>query len=211
MSIIVDRFKKIKSNIHKNINIVAVSKTFNYEVISPLVEYGHKHFGENKVQEAEVKWKDAKQKDQTIQLHMIGKLQSNKAKKAVEIFDYIHSLDTQKLVDTLCVQEINLNKKLKYFIQVNVGAEIQKSGIAPNEIDDFYTYCKIEKKLNVIGLMAIPPNDEHQEKHYEYLSEVNSSLGLKDLSTGMSNDYLKAIKHKATYIRLGSSIFGNRS
>jgi pyridoxal phosphate enzyme (YggS family) len=211
MNIIVDRFKKIQSNIHKDITIVAVSKTFNYESISPLVEYGHKHFGENKVQEAEVKWREIKKRDHSIQLHMIGKLQSNKAKKAVELFDYIHSLDTQKLVDTLCMQEMNLNKKLKYFIQVNVGAEIQKSGVAPNEIDDFYTYCKIEKKLNVIGLMAIPPNDEHQEKHYEYLSEVNSSLGLKDLSTGMSNDYLKAIKHKATYIRLGSSIFGNRS
>jgi pyridoxal phosphate enzyme (YggS family) len=211
MNIIVDRFKKIQSNIHKDITIVAVSKTFNYESISPLVEYGHKHFGENKVQEAEVKWREIKKRDHSIQLHMIGKLQSNKAKKAVELFDYIHSLDTQKLVDTLCMQEMNLNKKLKYFIQVNVGAEIQKSGVAPNEIDDFYTYCKIEKKLNVIGLMAIPPNDEHQEKHYEYLNEVNSSLGLKDLSTGMSNDYLKAIKHKATYIRLGSSIFGNRS
>ena len=191
--------------------IIAVSKTFSIDKVLPLVEYGHIDYGENKVQEAIDKWTEVKLKNNNIKLHLIGKLQTNKVKLALKIFDYIHSLDTQKLVDTLCVQEMNLNKKLKYFIQVNVGAEIQKSGIAPNEIDDFYTYCKIEKKLNVIGLMAIPPNDEHQEKHYEYLSEVNSSLGLKDLSTGMSNDYLKAIKHKATYIRLGSSIFGNRS
>ncbi|MDB9784536.1 YggS family pyridoxal phosphate-dependent enzyme [Pelagibacteraceae bacterium] len=211
MNIIVDRFKKIQSNIHKDITIVAVSKTFNYESISPLVEYGHKHFGENKVQEAEVKWREIKKRDHSIQLHMIGKLQSNKAKKAVELFDYVHSLDSQKLVDNLSKQEIHLNKRLKYFIQVNVGAEIQKSGIAPNEIDDFYTYCKIEKKLNIIGLMTIPPNDDYQDKHYKYLSDVNSSLGLKDLSAGMSNDYIKAIKYKATYIRIGSSIFGNRS
>ena len=211
MNIIVDRFKKIQSNIHKDITIVAVSKTFNYESISPLVEYGHKHFGENKVQEAEVKWREIKKRDHSIQLHMIGKLQSNKAKKAVELFDYVHSLDSQKLVDNLSKQEIHLNKRLKYFIQVNVGAEIQKSGIAPNEIDDFYTYCKIEKRLNIIGLMTIPPNDDSQDKHYKYLSDVNSSLGLKDLSAGMSNDYIKAIKYKATYIRIGSSIFGNRS
>ena len=126
MNIIVDRFKKIQSNIHKDITIVAVSKTFNYESISPLVEYGHKHFGENKVQEAEVKWREIKKRDHSIQLHMIGKLQSNKAKKAVELFDYVHSLDSQKLVDNLSKQEIHLNKRLKYFIQVNVGAEIQK-------------------------------------------------------------------------------------
>lgn len=211
MSIIVDRFNKIKSNIHNSINIIAVSKTFDLAHISPLIEYGHKNFGENKVQEAEVKWKKAKELNPDIQLHMIGKLQSNKAKKAVQLFDYIHSLDSQKLADTLSKQEDQLNKKLKYFIQVNVGMESQKSGIPKNEIDEFFTFCTKEKKLNIIGLMAIPPNDGNQEKHYEYLNESNSSLGLKDLSIGMSDDYLLAVKHKATFIRIGSSIFGERT
>ena len=210
MNIIVDRFKKIQSNIHKDITIVAVSKTFNYESISPLVEYGHKHFGENKVQEAEVKWREIKKRDHSIQLHMIGKLQSNKAKKAVELFDYVHSLDNPKLAITLSKFEHKLSKNLQYFIQVNVGSEVQKSGIPPSELDSFYTYCSKELKLNVIGLMAIPPNDGNEEKHFKYMYEANVSLGLQDLSMGMSADYNLALKYNSTFLRIGSSIFGKR-
>ena len=175
MNTIIDRFNNIKSNINeknsnKRINVIAVSKTFTLEYIRPLIDIGHVHFGENKVQEAEGKWKLFLNTNKAIKLHMLGKLQSNKAKKAVELFDYIHSLDSQKLADVLSKTEKNLNKNLYYFIQVNVGMEKQKSGIPPNEIDDFYNYCSKEMKLNVIGLMAIPPNDGKEEKHFNYLS-----------------------------------------
>ena len=142
---------------------------------------------------------------------MIGKLQSNKAKKAVELFDYIHSVDNQKLADVLSKSQNAINKSIKYFIQVNIGNEAQKSGIQYNEVDQFYTYCTREKKMDVLGLMAIPPNDNNVENYFKSLSELNSSLGLKELSIGMSADYMKAINYKATYLRLGSSIFGERS
>jgi PLP dependent protein len=209
MSIIVDRFNKINSNIKKkNVNIIAVSKTFSYDHIKPLVDYGHSHFGENKVQEAESKWKNYK--NDKIKLHLIGKLQSNKAKKAVELFDYVHSLDNPKLAITLSKFEHKLSKNLQYFIQVNVGSEVQKSGIPPSELDSFYTYCSKELKLNVIGLMAIPPNDGNEEKHFKYMYEANVSLGLQDLSMGMSADYNLALKYNSTFLRIGSSIFGKR-
>ena len=216
MSIIIDRFQKIKSNIDKFdntklINIVAVSKTFTLDHIMPLIEYGHCHYGENKVQEADAKWRDIKLKKKNLKLHMIGKLQSNKAKKAVELFDYVHSLDNQKLADVLSKHQSQLNRSLKYFIQVNIGQEHQKSGIPFGEVDAFYTYCMKEKNLNVLGLMAIPPNDNNTEKYFKCLSELNSSLGLKDLSIGMSSDYMLALNHKATYLRIGSSIFGDRA
>ena len=215
MSIIIDRFNKIKSNISKNnandVKIVAVSKTFSLEHIMPLVDYGHNHFGENKVQEAEMKWKEIKKQKKQIQLHMVGKLQSNKAKKAVEIFDYIHSVDNQKLADLLSKSQNSINKSLNYFIQVNIGNEEQKSGIPYSEVEAFFNYCTKEKKLNVLGLMAIPPNDGQTEKYFKSISELNSSLGLKNLSMGMSADYLKAINYKATHIRIGSLIFGERS
>ena len=215
MNIIVERFTKIKSKISqsnaKNAKIVAVSKTFSLEHIKPLIDYGHTHYGENKVQEALSKWSDFKKNNAFIQLHMIGKLQSNKAKKAVEIFDYIHSVDNQKLADTLSKFQYNLNKSLKYFIQVNIGNEEQKSGIPYNEVDDFYYYCSKEKKMNIVGLMAIPPNDNNTDKYFKSLSELNLSLGLKELSMGMSADYLKALDYKATFLRIGSSIFGERS
>ena len=212
MSIIVDRFNKIKSYINnEDITIIAVSKTFSFDYIAPLIEAGHLHFGENKVQEAESKWKKLKSEPNKIKLHLIGKLQSNKSKKAVELFDYIHSLDSQKLADSLEKHEKSLNKKLKYFIQVNVGMENQKSGIPPNAIDDFYNYCTKEKNLQIIGLMAIPPNDGNQDKHFKFLYEACISLGLKDLSMGMSADYKTAIKYKTTHLRLGSIIFGDRS
>ena len=216
MSTIIDRFNKIKSNINeensnKRINVIAVSKTFTLEYIRPLIDIGHVHFGENKVQETEGKWKLFLNTNKNIKLHMLGKLQSNKAKKAVELFDYIHSLDSQKLADVLSTAEKNLNKNLYYFIQVNVGMEKQKSGIPPNEIDDFYNYCSKEMKLNVIGLMAIPPNDGKEEKHFKFLNESNMSLGLKDLSIGMSSDYKKALNFNATFLRIGTEIFGERT
>ena len=216
MSIIVERFNKIKSNISKvdndnSIKVVAISKTFSLEHITPLIDFGHTHFGENKVQEAATKWLDIRKNKKNIKLHMIGKLQSNKAKKAVEIFDYIHSLDSQKLADILSNCQNSIGKSINYFIQVNVGNEKQKSGIPFNEVDSFFTYCTREKKMNIIGLMIIPPNDENVEKYFKNISELNSSLGLKELSMGMSSDYLSAIKYKATYLRIGSSIFGERS
>ena len=142
---------------------------------------------------------------------MIGKLQSNKAKKAVEIFDYIHSLDNQKLADILARSQKNINKSIKYFIQVNLGNETQKSGISYNEVDAFYNYCVKEKNLNVLGLMAIPPNDDKTEEYFKNISELNASLGLKNLSIGMSSDYMEAIKYKSTHLRVGSLIFGERS
>jgi len=216
MNIIVERFNKIQSNISKIDNsnsskIIAVSKTFSLNHIMPLIELGHSHFGENKVQEADTKWNQIKKEKENLQLHMLGKLQSNKAKQAVKIFDYIHSLDSQKLADILSKCQNEINKSINYFIQVNIGNESQKSGIHYNEVDQFYNYCTKEKKMNVLGLMAIPPNDNNTEKYFKSLSELNSSLGLKELSMGMSSDYMQAINYKATYLRIGSAIFGARS
>ena len=216
MNTIVERFDKIKSNITsakpiKSVNIIAVSKTFPLEHIRPLLEYGHTHYGENKVQEASTKWSEFKKTNQNLKLHMIGKLQSNKAKDAVKIFDYIHSLDNQKLADSLAKHQRSLNKDIQYFIQVNIGNEIQKSGISVSELDPFYNYCVNEINLKIIGLMVIPPNDNNSEKYFKSLNELNKSLALNDLSMGMSSDYLDAIKHEATFVRIGSSIFGARS
>ena len=216
MNIIIERFNKIQSNISKLNNskspkIVAVSKTFSLDHIMPLIEHGHNHFGENKVQEAEAKWLQIKKEKKNLQLHMIGKLQSNKAKQAVKIFDYIHSLDSQKLADILSKSQNEINKSINYFIQVNIGNEKQKSGINYNEVDQFYNYCSKEKKMNILGLMAIPPQDENTEKYFKSLSDLNSSLGLTELSMGMSSDYIQAINYKASYLRIGSAIFGDRS
>ena len=199
------------TNFHTIPKIIAVSKTFKIEHILPVIQQGHLHFGENKVQEASVKWKSIKVQNKNLQLHMIGKLQSNKAKDAVNLFDFIHSLDNQKLADILSKYEINLNKHLKYFIQVNIANEIQKSGVPLNELDQFYNYCVYEKKLNVIGLMIIPHNDSNSEKYFKTLNELNRSLGLKELSMGMSADYKIAVENGATFVRIGSSIFGSRS
>ena len=212
MDTIIDRFNNVKSIINnKNVQIIAVSKTFSFEYIRPLVDFGHIHFGENKVQEAHSKWGDIRTSNKNIQLHMIGKLQSNKAKEATKLFDYIHSLDNQKLADTLSKCENVINKKNKYFIQVNIGKEKQKSGIEPEILDDFFYYCRKELKLNIIGLMAIPPMDGNQEIHFKYLSRLNQSLGLKELSIGMSSDFEIAIKFKSTFVRIGTSIFGSRT
>ena len=216
MSIIIERFEKIKSIITsaqpvKPVNIIAVSKTFSIDHIQPLLDYGHNHFGENKVQEAIAKWSEVKKLKQDVKLHMIGKLQSNKAKDAVKLFDYIHSLDNQKLAAALSKHQNNLGKKLKYFIQVNIGNEIQKSGIPVEELDPFYNYCINEINLKIVGLMVIPPNDKNSEKYFKSLNQLNKSLALDDLSMGMSADYINAVKNESTFVRIGSSIFGARS
>ena len=216
MSTIVDRFKKIQSDITslkpaKPVNIIAVSKTFDLNHIKPLINHGHVHFGENKVQEAIAKWTDQKKNNQNLKLHMIGKLQTNKAKDAVKLFDYIHSLDNQKLADALSKHQENLNRKLQYFIQVNIGNETQKSGLPINELDTFYNYCENEVNLKIIGLMIIPPMDQNPNKYFKLLDELSKSLALDNTSMGMSADYVDAIKHGSTFIRLGSSIFGSRS
>ena len=216
MSTIIERLGKIKLNIAsanptQKVNIIAVSKTFTIEHIRPLLDNGHNHFGENKVQEAIAKWSEIKKNNENLKLHMIGKLQSNKAKDAVKLFDYIHSLDSKKIADALAKHQKSFNKNLKYFIQVNIGNEIQKSGIPTSELDSFYNYCKNEINLNILGLMVIPPNDDNPEKYFKSLNELNRSLALQDLSMGMSADYMEAVKHGSTFIRVGSSIFGLRS
>ena len=212
MNQIISRFENIKSLINNsNVKIIAVSKTFSYDEIKPLVEHGHLHFGENKVQEAQSKWVDIKRNRPDINLHMIGKLQTNKAKEAVKLFDYIHSLDSQKLADILSKQENIINKKLKYFIQVNIGNETQKSGIGINLLDDFYYYCIKELKINIIGLMAIPPNESKADIYFKKLMQLNKMLGLKELSMGMSSDFKMALDYETTFVRLGSSIFGSRN
>ena len=216
MSTIVDRFEKIKLKIislkpNKPVNIIAVSKTFSLDYIKPLIDYGHLHFGENKVQEALSKWTELKKNNQNLNLHMIGKLQSNKAKDAVKLFDYIHSVDNRKLADALAKHQSNLNKNLKYFIQVNIANEIQKSGIPVSELEAFYDYCVNELNLNILGLMIIPPINQNADKYFRSLNELNKSLALENLSMGMSADYIEAIKNGSTFIRVGSSIFGSRS
>ena len=215
MDTLIQRFEKIKLNISsakpkRPINIIAVSKTFTIDHIKPLINHGHLHFGENKVQEAIAKWSNPKKENPNTQLHMIGKLQSNKAKDAVKLFDYIHSVDNQKLADALSKHQKNLNRKIKYFIQVNIGNEIQKSGISVGELDAFYNYCINEIKLEIIGLMVIPPNDNNPTKYFETMNNLTKSMAIKELSMGMSADYIEAVKHGSTFVRIGSSIFGSR-
>ena len=191
-------------------NIIAVSKTFNIDKILPLIEHGHINFGENKVQEAVEKWTEIKKANSKIKLHMIGKLQSNKAKDAVKLFDYIHSLDNQKLADVLARSQNNLNKKLEYFIQVNIGNENQKSGINKEDLNQLVSYCK-EIDLDLIGLMCIPPVNADPRPYFEEMNKLNRSLGFTELSMGMSSDFLLAVKYLSTYVRIGSRIFGERS
>ena len=211
MNPIITNYEKIKNVVNNtNINIIAVSKSFRYDHIEPLINYGHKHFGENKVQEAQAKWIKIKETIPNLNLHMIGRLQSNKAKDAIKLFEYIHSVDNPKLASLLSKYEILLKKKRKYFIQVNLGNEKQKSGIHIKDLDTFYTFCSKELNLNILGLMAIPPNDGNEGEYFRKLMELNLSLGLKELSMGMSNDFQEALKFKTTFIRIGSAIFGNR-
>jgi pyridoxal phosphate enzyme (YggS family) len=212
MNSIINNLENIKSLINNsNVKIIAVTKTFSSDAIKPLVDHGHLHFGENKVQEAQNKWLEIKKNKPDIRLHMIGKLQSNKAKDAVKLFDYIHSLDNQKLASILAKQENAVNKKLKYFIQVNIANEKQKTGIGINYLDNFYYYCVKELKINIIGLMTIPPNDVESDDYFKKLMELNKLLGLKELSMGMSSDFKTALNYETTFVRIGSSIFGSRS
>jgi pyridoxal phosphate enzyme (YggS family) len=199
-----------KLNINNNLKIVAVSKTFKIDRILPLIDYGHIDYGENKVQEAIEKWTEIKKKNSQIKLHMIGKLQTNKVKFAVQIFDYIHSVDSEKLAKKIADEAKKIDKKIKVFIQVNIGDEEQKSGINKNELKQLVTFSK-EIGLNVIGLMCIPPANKDTESYFEEMNKLNNGLGLKELSMGMSSDFLIAAKYLATYVRVGSSIFGHRS
>ena len=203
---------ELKSTLVQNINpeIIAVSKTFSLEKINPLITYGHLHFGENKVQEAVDKWTEIKNIKKDIKLHMIGKLQTNKVKFVIPLFDYIHSLDNLKLAEKISKEQNKLNKYLKIFIQVNVGNENQKSGIDPSKLNDFYKICADELKLNIIGLMCIPPQNS-VEVYFSKMQKLSISLNLKELSMGMSADYLEAIKYGSSFLRIGSKIFGQRN
>ena len=199
-----------KINLNKYPKVIAVSKTFKIDKILPLIQHGHIHYGENKVQEAVEKWTEIKKTNSKIQLHMIGKLQTNKVKFAVQLFDYIHSVDSRKLAKKIVDEQSKLNKKIKVFLQVNIGGENQKSGIKKNEINQLASYCR-EIGLEVIGLMCIPPLNIDPKYYFEEMQKLNESLGFTELSMGMSSDFLVAVKYLSTYVRIGSSIFGQRS
>ena len=199
-----------KLNINHNPKIVAVSKTFKIDKILPLIEYGHYDYGENKVQEAVEKWTEIKKINPKIRLHMVGKLQTNKVKFAVKIFDYIHSVDSEKLARKIVDEQNKINKKIKVFLQVNIGDENQKSGIDKNEVTQLVSFSK-EIGLEVIGLMCIPPVNSDPEGHFDEMNKLNKDIGLPELSMGMSSDYILAAKHSSTHIRVGSGIFGQRS
>ena len=201
---------KSKSEVYKSIKIIAVSRTFGIDKIKPLIDYGHLDYGENKVQEAIDKWTDIKTKNPNIKLHLIGGLQTNKVKFAIKLFDFIHSVDSEKLAKKIADEEIKNFKKLKIFIQVNIGNEKQKSGIEIDSVENFYKYCK-NLNLDVIGLMCIPPINQDPTEYFKKLNLLNKKLKLPELSMGMSADYLNAIDNQATYVRVGSEIFGNRS
>ena len=201
---------KSKANDDKLTKVIAVSKTFPIENILPLIEHGHLHYGENKVQEALNKWNDIKLKNNAIRLHLIGGLQTNKVKFALRIFDYIHSLDSEKLATKISEEQIKQEKKPKIFIQVNIGNEDKKSGINKDNLINFYNYCK-KLDLDIIGTMCIPPNDTNTNKYFLEMNHINRKLNFKELSMGMSGDYLEAIKNNATYVRIGSKIFGSRT
>jgi pyridoxal phosphate enzyme (YggS family) len=190
--------------------IIAVSKTFDIEHIKPVLEYGHKNFGENKIQEAISKWTDAKKEHIDIKLHMLGKVQTNKVKFLIPLFDYLHSLDNLKLAEKISKEEVKKNKKIKIFIQVNLGEEEQKNGINLKDFDNFYYECKKNLNLDIIGLMCLPPQNENPEKFFQKLKECSDKFGLKDLSMGMSNDYDVACKFGSTFLRIGTKIFGER-
>ena len=198
-----------KLNIDNNPKIIAVSKTFKIDKILPLIEHGHIDFGENKVQEAVEKWTDIKQKNPKIKLHMIGKLQTNKVKFAVQIFDYIHSVDSEKLAKKIADEQNKINKKIKIFLQVNIGDESQKSGINKTDLRKLINYNR-EIGLDVIGLMCIPPANTDPENYFKEMKKLNSDVGFTELSMGMSSDFIVAVKHSSTYVRVGSSIFGQR-
>tara|TARA_B100000989_G_scaffold137364_1_gene102063 strand:+ start:13946 stop:14608 length:663 start_codon:yes stop_codon:yes gene_type:complete len=219
MHLTVKNLLKIQENVKKNLlqnntqikypKIIAVSKTFKMKHILPLIEHGHIDYGENKVQEALEKWSNIKEQNKNLKLHLIGRLQTNKVKMAIKLFDYIHSLDSRKLANKISNLQKELNLKTKLFIQVNIGKEKQKSGISVDEVLDFYNYCK-SIDLDILGLMCIPPFNEDSSKYFQQMKELNNKLNLVELSMGMSSDYLNAIQNKSTYVRIGSSIFGER-
>jgi pyridoxal phosphate enzyme (YggS family) len=214
----VQKYKDIISAIDKKLEeqkinytpkVIAVSKTFKLEKILPLIEYGHLDYGENKVQEAIDKWSEIKLKKQNIKLHLIGKLQTNKVKHALKIFDYIHSVDSIKLAKKIADEQIKQNKNLKLFIQVNIGDEEQKSGIKVDQVKDLITFSK-QLNLNIVGLMCIPPVNEEPDKYFKEINILSKKFNLQEISMGMSSDYLKAVENSSTYLRIGSSIFGQR-
>ena len=210
---VVKNFDLVKEEISnfKNVNIIAVSKTFPTSHILPLINHGHQHFGENKVQEAQEKWTSIKNDFPNLKLHLIGKLQTNKVKFALPLFDYIHSLDSIKLAEKISLEQEKKNFKPKIFIQINLGKESQKSGIDEDNLENFHKRCVNEFNLNIIGIMCLPPFDEDPIPFFKKMKKLSESLKLKEISMGMSNDYMNALKYKATYIRVGSKIFGNRS
>ena len=208
--IYIEELIKSKANHDKLPTIIAVSKTFPIENVLPLIEHGHLHYGENKVQEALDKWGDIKIQNHNIKLHLIGRLQTNKVKFALRIFDYIHSLDSEKLATKISAEQEKQQKKPKIFIQVNIGNEDQKSGINKEKLNNFYKFCK-NVNLDIVGTMCIPPNDSNIAEYFSEMKDINQELNFKDLSMGMSGDYLDAIKNNATYVRVGSKIFGSRT
>jgi len=208
--IYIEELIKSKANYDKLPTIIAVSKTFPIENVLPLIEHGHLHYGENKVQEALDKWEDIKIQNHNIKLHLIGRLQTNKVKFALRIFDYIHSLDSEKLATKISAEQEKQQKKPKIFIQVNIGNEDQKSGINKEKLNNFYKFCK-NLNLDIVGTMCIPPNDSNIAEYFSEMKDINQELNFKDLSMGMSGDYLDAIKNNATYVRVGSKIFGSRT
>ena len=209
--------KEIQSNITnldvstKLPKIIAVSKTHPMASILPLINYGHLDFGENKVQEAIDKWQDTKQQFDNLNLHMIGKLQTNKVKQAISLFDFIHSVDNFKLAEKIANEQIKQKKKIKLFIQVNIGEENQKNGIEISNLENFYKSCISDLNLDVVGLMCLPPIDQDVAPYFLKMKDIHTKLGLKELSMGMSNDYIKAIKFNSSYLRIGSKIFGQRN
>ena len=213
---IIDNLKSIDNELkiiikdNKLPTIIAVSKTFDSSIILPLLDYGHKHFGENKVQEAVEKWTDIKDNFNDVKLHMIGKLQTNKVKFVIPLFDYIHSLDSIKLAKKISEEQVRKNKKLKIFIQVNIGNEDQKSGINPAKLKDFYQLCVGDLDLDIIGLMCLPPKDNNSSEYFIEMRKLAENIKTINLSMGMSNDYLKAAENGATFLRIGSKIFGKR-
>ena len=219
MHFTVKNLLKINENVKINVSnenkkleypkIIAVSKTFKIDQIIHLINFGHLHYGENKVQEAVEKWSEIKTEKKNIKLHLIGRLQTNKVKMAIKIFDYIHSLDNRKLADKISLHQKENNLDRKIFIQVNIGNEDQKSGIPENELYDFYQYCK-SIKLNILGLMCIPPFNENSSEYFIRMNDLNKKIGLTELSMGMSSDYINAVKYGSTFVRIGSDIFGPR-
>ena len=210
LALINDQIKS-KFGLVKNLNIIAVSKTFPMSEINPLIENGQIHFGENKVQEAIDKWSDIKKLNKNLKLHMIGKLQTNKVKYVVSLFDYVHSLDNIKLAEKIALEQTKKNKNLKIFIQVNIGNEPQKAGLNISDLKNFYEKCTQELNLNIIGLMCLPPQFGSAKNYFNEMVELKKKINVEDLSMGMSEDYLEAVACGATYIRIGSKIFGDRS